>query len=111
MDNRLISGVRFLIIVLLVVLALAGCSQDTAIDPLKLGDSEAGEELFHDELRFRCMGCHTLGGKTHRPGPTLQGISDVAGNRVPDLSKVEYLRQSILNPTAYIVEGFEDEPE
>ena len=108
---RPISGARYLIVVLLVVLALAACSQDTAIDPFELGDSEVGEELFHDLLRFRCVGCHTLDGKTHRPGPTLQGISEVAGDRVPDLSAVEYLRQSILSPTAYIVEGFEDEPD
>jgi hypothetical protein len=51
-----------------------------------------------------------LDGRTHRPGPTLLGISEVAGERVPNLSAVEYLRQSILSPKAYIIEGFEDEP-
>ena len=41
------------------------------------------------------------------PGaPTWQGISGRAGDRVPGLSAEEYLRESILDPAAYIVEGY-----
>jgi hypothetical protein len=36
----------------------------------------------------------------------MQGISERAGDRVPGLSADEYLRQSILEPSDYIVEGF-----
>lgn len=39
-------------------------------------------------------------------GPSLAGIGTVAGDRVPGLSAAEYLRQSILEPDAFIVEGF-----
>ncbi len=41
-------------------------------------------------------------------GPSFQGISKRAGDRVPGLSAVEYLRQSIVDPSAYVVEGFVD---
>ena len=30
-----------------------------------------------------------------------------AGNRVPDLTAVDYIRQSIVDPNAYVVEGFD----
>lgn len=83
---------------------------ETAIDPFEIGDPENGEELFNDQFQTRCVECHTLDGRTHRPGPTLLGISKVAGLRVPGLSAAEYLRQSLLDPQAYIVGGFEDEP-
>ena len=38
-------------------------------------------------------------------------ISTVAADRVPELSTVEYLRQSILDPSAYVVEDFGDSME
>lgn len=77
------------------------------MDPHEIGNLEMGEVLFY-ESQTRCIGCHTLDGGTYRPGPTLLGISEIAGDRMPDLSAVECLRQSILNPQAYVVEGFED---
>jgi hypothetical protein len=51
--------------------------------------------------------CHSLDGSADA-GPSFQGISERAGERVPDLSAVEYLRQSIVDPSAYVVEGFDD---
>jgi hypothetical protein len=39
-------------------------------------------------------------------GPSFAGIGNRAENRVPGLSAEEYLRQSILEPDAYIVEGY-----
>jgi cytochrome c oxidase subunit 2 len=41
-----------------------------------------------------------------RRAPTWQGISGIAGDRVPGLSAEEYLRESIVDPKAYIVEGY-----
>jgi hypothetical protein len=38
----------------------------------------------------------------------MLGISERAGTRLAGLAAVEYLRQSILEPSAYVVEGFED---
>ena len=39
-------------------------------------------------------------------GPSLQGIYGRAGERVPGLSAGEYIRQSIVDPAAYVVDGF-----
>jgi hypothetical protein len=38
--------------------------------------------------------------------PTFQGISGRAGDQVPGLSAEEYLRESIVDPAAYSVEGY-----
>lgn len=54
-----------------------------------------------------CAVCHTLDGTT-LVGPSLQGISQRAGTRISGLSAEEYLRQSIVDPSAYLVEGFDD---
>ena len=36
----------------------------------------------------------------------MTGISQRAGQRVPGLSAEEYIRQSILEPSAYLVSGY-----
>ena len=39
-------------------------------------------------------------------GPSFDGIASRAQTRVPGLSAEEYLRQSIVEPNAYVVDGF-----
>lgn len=85
---------------------------EPVIEPLAVGNSERGREIFEsggekypDKPQYHCIRCHSLDG-TEGYGPSLQGISARAGDRVPELSAVEYLRQSILEPDAYIIEGF-----
>jgi mono/diheme cytochrome c family protein len=39
-------------------------------------------------------------------GPTLAEIGEVAGARVEGLTADDYLRESILAPSAYLVEGW-----
>jgi len=64
--------------------------------------------FYEDRNRTRCESCHSLDGSDFRGGPSLLGISERAGDRIPELSAVEYLQQSILKPSAYLVEGFEN---
>jgi mono/diheme cytochrome c family protein len=85
---------------------------ESAIDPLEIGNPERGREIFEnggekyiDIPQQRCIRCHSLDG-SEGYGPSLQGISKWAGDRVPELSAFEYLQQSILDPDAYVVEGF-----
>lgn len=106
---------KYLPVVVLVVAAVLGaCGGESAIDPVEIGDPERGREIFenggesYSELQktnFRCIRCHSLDGSDGY-GPSLQGISERAGNRVSELSAVEYLRQSVVDPDAYIIEGF-----
>lgn len=58
---------------------------------------------------FRCLGCHLGGGETSR-GPALQGLigTTVRLNNGQTITADEnYLRESILNPSAKIVAGYE----
>jgi cytochrome c oxidase subunit 2 len=77
-----------------------------------VGDPERGREIWDTGggvLSGGCQGCHSLDGSeeagTFR-APTFQGISGLAGDRVPGLSAAEYLRESIVDPAAYTVDGY-----
>jgi mono/diheme cytochrome c family protein len=74
-----------------------------------IGDTAAGEELFDKQIEelhsLSCSSCHTLDGEERQDGPTLAGISTVAAVRVEGMSDVDYLRQSIVDPSAFRVDG------
>jgi len=53
-----------------------------------------------------CVTCHTIGKTGALRFPDLGGIGALAKNRVPGLSDVEYLAQSMYEPTAFVVPGF-----
>lgn len=64
-----------------------------------------GSEIFHG--KGLCMNCHSVGtepGGTQ--GPNLAGVGERAATRVPGLSDVDYLTQSLYHPNAFIVLGF-----
>ncbi|MEX2599179.1 MAG: cytochrome c [Dehalococcoidia bacterium] len=55
-----------------------------------------------------CGGCHTIEGvqgASGGTGPELSNVGAVAGDRT-DLSAEEYIRQSLLDPDAHVVDGF-----
>jgi len=66
------------------------------------GDAAQGEALF---ASLGCTGCHSLDG-TAGAGPSLAGIAGRAGSMVTGQSAEEYLRQAIVEPAAFVVEGF-----
>jgi len=53
-----------------------------------------------------CLTCHTIGQTGALRFPDLAGIGNTAGSRVPGKSDVDYLVESMYEPTAYVVEGF-----
>jgi mono/diheme cytochrome c family protein len=63
-----------------------------------------GREIM--EGKGLCMTCHTIGKTGALRFPDLEGIGSRAANRIPGLSDVEYLAQSLYEPESYIVEGF-----
>ena len=78
------------------------------------GDPETGRAIFetggaHEDYqpRYSCVNCHSLDG-SENDGPSLQGIAERASERVPELSAAEYVHQSIMDPRAYVVEGFQN---
>jgi mono/diheme cytochrome c family protein len=83
---------------------------------LAAGDPQRGQEIFnsggaHDLYKpeYACATCHTLDGSQSDHGyggPSLLGIATRAADRVDGLSAVEYIRQSIVDPAAYVTEGY-----
>jgi mono/diheme cytochrome c family protein len=65
---------------------------------------KAGQEIMNG--KGICFTCHTLGKSGALRYPDLQGIGARAGSRRPGLSDVDYLAQSIYDPGAFIVPGF-----
>lgn len=61
----------------------------------------AGQELFAQA----CAGCH---GAQDGAGPALTGMGERAETRVEGMSAEEYLHESVVDPSAYIVPGFAD---
>jgi Cytochrome c len=53
-----------------------------------------------------CFTCHTIGKTGALRFPDLEGVDVRAKSRVPGLSDVEYFAQSMYEPNAYIVPGF-----
>ena len=62
----------------------------------------AGEEIFRG--KGQCTTCHGIG-RAGR-GPDLAGVGARAGSRKPGMKGSAYLVESLLTPTAYVVEGF-----
>jgi len=100
---------QVIILILLIGLAsfLAACGGEAANDLAEIGDPELGLELFQDRNFTKCESCHSLDGTEFRGAPTMLGISEQAGERVEGLSAYEYLRQSILDPSAYVGGDYE----
>lgn len=54
-----------------------------------------------------CGGCHALAGvSTSGIGPDLANLPRVAARRIPGYSAEAYVRESILDPQAFVVLGF-----
>ncbi len=65
---------------------------------------QAGRQVFEAK---GCIGCHVIQGVGGATGPELTQIATNAASRVPGQSAEEYIRQSILNSTAFVVPGFQ----
>ena len=53
-----------------------------------------------------CFTCHTIGKSGALRFPDLAGVGERASTRVPGLSDVEYFAQTLYDPNAFIVPGF-----
>jgi mono/diheme cytochrome c family protein len=95
----------FLIIVVSLAGMLAGCGGEAS----NASSSADGESLFNMSVIGSVAGCATCHSKetgTVIIGPSLAGIANLAAERVEGVSAEEYLRQSITQPDAFVVEGY-----
>ncbi len=86
-----------------------GLTLDT---PLPAGNAQTGQRLFSSQ---GCAACHSLKPEEKIVGPSLAGIGKTALTRVkaPDYAgkatvAETYIKESILDPSAYVVPGFPD---
>ena len=71
-----------------------------AFQPYLKGDPEKGKEIFlNPNSKTPCAKCHTVNGQGGKVGPEL---TNVAGTR-----DIPYIIESVLDPSAQIVSGFE----
>jgi len=64
---------------------------------------KAGEEIYH--TKGTCEICHRIGQKGTR-APDLAGVGARAATRKPGMSAKAYIIESLLQPQAYVVEGY-----
>jgi hypothetical protein len=65
---------------------------------------KVGREIM--EGKGLCLTCHTIGKTGALRFPDLAGVAVRAKTRVAGLSDIEYLAQSLYEPTAFVVPGF-----
>jgi mono/diheme cytochrome c family protein len=65
---------------------------------------KVGREIM--EGKGICLTCHTIGKSGALRFPDLAGIGTQAKTRVAGMSDIDYLAQSMYEPTAFVVPGF-----
>jgi hypothetical protein len=65
---------------------------------------DVGREIA--EGKGLCRTCHTIGQSGALRFPDLAGVAGRAAERVPGLSALDYLAQSLYEPDAFVVPGF-----
>jgi mono/diheme cytochrome c family protein len=101
------------VVLALAVVLLAGCGggggeQGGSAGGATGGNVENGQAIFTRATvgsNPGCATCHSLDG-SQLVGPTMQGIGTRAATRVEGQSAQDYLHASIVDPNAYVVEGF-----
>jgi cytochrome c551/c552 len=100
-------------------LTLAACGGDGTPDDTAgesttgAGDTPVaadGEDLYKRTVLANnggCITCHSLTPDKVLVGPSLAEIGRVAAERIPGTAGRDYLLQSIINPDAFVVDGFE----
>lgn len=68
---------------------------------------ERGKALFNDP-NMGCFLCHAVAGSGGTRGPDLSHIGTTAGKRRPGMSADDYLKESLLDPSGYVVAPYDN---
>lgn len=85
---------------------------DTGTTSTVSGDAAHGEELFNkfeDQVSFACATCHHFDSEERLIGPGLLNVSVRGETRVPGETAAEYIHNSIVNPSAFVVPDYPDQ--
>jgi mono/diheme cytochrome c family protein len=104
-----------IISLLLLFLGLAAFRTDNSPKSIQFADSPSitgpvtGEMLFEQPTFGNapgCIACHSLEPGVVLVGPSLAGIATLAEERIPGKPPAEYLHESIIDPNAFVPDGF-----
>ena len=111
--NKKMLLTMLLLTLLLLLAACGGGGGDTAESSggSSVGDAAHGEELYNQVTIGSasapgCVTCHSLEPDVILVGPSHAGLASRAGTYKEGLSAEEYLRESIIDPDAHVVDGF-----
>jgi len=114
----MINTLKVSAFIVIIVIAIAGFAsmipqlESPAPQALEISAEMSGAELaamgqqVFESPEAGCTACHALGREGLR-GPDLAGIGGTAAERVSGETAEVYLRQSIVEPCAHIVEGYD----
>jgi mono/diheme cytochrome c family protein len=74
-------------------------------EALPAGDAAAGQQVYSGT--GGCVACHSLEAGVTLVGPSFDGLGQAAASRQPEYSADAYLYESITNPNAFVVQGFQ----
>lgn len=83
-----------------------------AAERVAQADAANGQALFttfQADAGFACSTCHNVANDERLIGPGLLTIASRAETRVAGLDAAQYIYQSIVNPSAYLVESYPDD--
>ena len=94
----------------LILVTLCGLAACTAAEPTPPPTPTLSSEQITGKRVFasQCGSCHSIDDETVIVGPAMGDIATRAKTRVPGQDARAYLYNSILNPSDYLVEGFND---
>lgn len=102
---RLRAGLWLLSVLLILVLFSAACTGQAAERAPTLEPQAARGRLVFQK---HCERCHAASGEGVVVGPSLAGIATRGATRIEGMDAESYIRDSILNPRSFTVEGFPD---
>ena len=99
------KNIFFFFLFLLIISLLSACQVgDSASQPTLTSLEARGKQVFAQN----CASCHATIPDTVIVGPSLAGIATRASSNVEGLDSRSYIEQSILEPGAFVNEGFQD---
>jgi mono/diheme cytochrome c family protein len=100
-----------LALAIVTLLAACGGGQAATQSAAPVGDAAHGKELYEQTVIGSssapgCVTCHSLEPDVVLVGPSHAGVATRAGSYQEGVSAEAYLRESITNPDAHVVDGF-----
>ncbi len=114
MNRKVLLAMLVLALIMLLAACGGGGGDQTATEgggTSSVGDAAHGEELYSQTVIGSasapgCITCHSLEPDVVLVGPSHAGLASRAGEYQEGISAEDYLRTSITEPDAHLVEGF-----